>query len=70
MELEINKSISLEDCPIGLFLYKDTLCLKTEYGNNEGWLDCYIVESGEYLIANCKTAKQFRDLKVYSITVK
>lgn len=38
----------LKSCPVGLFLYGETLCLKTEYGNNEGRIDAYIVESGEF----------------------
>lgn len=40
--------VTLVECPIGLFWYGDTLCLKTEYGNNEGRIDAYIVESGEF----------------------
>jgi hypothetical protein len=41
---------TLARCPIGLFLCgKDRqLCLKTEYGNNEGRIDAYIVSSGEF----------------------
>jgi hypothetical protein len=39
---------TLEECPIGLFLSGDELCLKTEYGNNEGRIDAYIVSSGEF----------------------
>lgn len=41
--------VTLADCPIGLFQTLDgDLCLKTEYGNNEGRIDAYIVESGEF----------------------
>lgn len=40
--------VSLAECPIGLFWHGETLCLKTEYGNNEGRIDAYIVESGEF----------------------
>lgn len=40
---------SLADCPIGMFVSaRGSLCLKTEYGNNEGRIDAYIVESGEF----------------------
>ena len=38
----------LDDAPIGLFWYKDTLALKTEYRSNEGRIDAYIVSSGEF----------------------
>ena len=40
-------SATLAACPIGLFMSGDELCLKTEYGNNEGRIDAYIVSSGE-----------------------
>jgi hypothetical protein len=39
---------TLAECPIGLFKSQDgELCLKTEYGNNDGRIDAYIVSSGE-----------------------
>jgi len=44
--------VSLVECPIGLFFYEHehgrVLCLKTEYGNNKGRIDAYIVASGEF----------------------
>lgn len=41
-------TVTLADCPIGLFVADGgELCLKTEYGNNEGRIDAYIVSSGE-----------------------
>ena len=40
--------VTLVQCPIGLFMCGDELCLKTEYGNNEGRIDAYIVSSGEF----------------------
>lgn len=41
--------VSLAHCPIGLFLSADrALCLKTEYGDNDGRIDAYIVSSGEF----------------------
>lgn len=40
---------TLENCPIGLFESEGgELCLKTEYGNNEGRIDAYIVSSGKF----------------------
>lgn len=41
----------LDNCPIGLFLFGETLCLMTEYatlGSSGRQRDAYIVESGEY----------------------
>ena len=40
--------VTLLECPIGLFMFGGELCLKTEYRNNEGRLDAYIVSSGEF----------------------
>lgn len=42
------ETVTLAECPIGLFWCQDQLCLKTEYGNNEGRIDAYIVSSGEF----------------------
>ena len=43
------ETITLAECPIGLFESDaGELCLKTEYGNNEGRIDAYIVSSGEF----------------------
>lgn len=40
---------TLAECPIGLFVSAaGNLCLKTEYGNNDGRIDAYIVSSGEF----------------------
>lgn len=41
-------AVTLAQCPIGLFMVHGELCLKTEYGNNEGRIDAYIVSSGEF----------------------
>lgn len=40
--------MTLAECPIGLFMCHGELCLKTEYGTNEGRIDAYIVSSGEF----------------------
>lgn len=46
----MTEAVTLANCPIGLFMPVDSdeLCLKTEYGNNEGRIDAYIVSSGEF----------------------
>lgn len=45
----MSDTISLADCPIGLFESEGgELCLKTEYGNNDGRIDAFIVSSGEF----------------------
>lgn len=43
------RRVRLAACPVGLFLSgSDNLCLKTEYGNNEGRIDAFIIGSGEF----------------------
>ncbi len=44
------KLIPLEEYPKGLFMKNDTLCVKTEYGN-----ESYIVWSGERFCGGAKT---------------
>lgn len=58
------KKVELEDCPIGLFLYKDMLCIKTEDFDNER-PKCFIVSTGEILLnANEMSNEDYRNLKV------
>ena len=41
--------LTLAECPIGMFMSEyGTLCMKTEYSNNEGRIDAFIVSSGEF----------------------
>ncbi len=43
-----DKLMSIEDAPPGLVLTEDGyLIFKTEYGDNDGNLDCYVLASGE-----------------------
>lgn len=45
----VEPAVTLAECPVGLFLSAyGELCLKTEYGNNQGRIDAYIVSSGEF----------------------
>ena len=40
--------MTLAACPVGLFLYRDELCLKTEYRTEKGAVEAYIAASGEF----------------------
>lgn len=46
--IETGDPCTLAECPVGLFYHGDELCIKTEYGNNEGRIDAFIVSSGEF----------------------
>lgn len=60
-----NKLIPLKDYPSGLFICGDTLCVKTEYGN-----EAYIVESGEYFWGGAKTKEGIGDVLILPIPDK
>ena len=44
----------LSEAPVGLFLHKDDLCLKSEYAK-DGYAECFICESGEALLGGTST---------------
>ena len=60
-----NKLVPLRNCPIGLFIKDNTLCVKTEYRN-----ESYIVWSGEYFWGGAKTKQQIGDVLVLPIPDK
>lgn len=61
----MSKSVPLSECPIGLFVSDGgELCLKTEYGNNEGRIDAYIISSGEFFWGGAKTNLEQRRVMV------
>ncbi|MFD1477443.1 hypothetical protein, partial [Ancylobacter polymorphus] len=46
---EAGELTTLAECPVGLFLSDGgELCFKSEYGDNNGRIDAYIVRSGEF----------------------
>lgn len=56
------KLIPLRDYPKGLFIYDDTLCVKTEYGN-----ESYIVWSGEYFWGGANTKDEIGNVLILPI---
>lgn len=54
--------VPLKDCPIGLFIKDNTLCVKTEYGN-----EAYIVSSGEVFWGGARTKEEIGDILVLPI---
>ena len=58
-------TVSLASCPIGLFLSEGgELCLKTEYGGNDGRIDAYIVSSGEFFWGGTSWPEKQRQVQV------
>ena len=61
-----SRRLRLANCPVGLFLSAGgEICLKTEYGDNEGRIDAYIVSSGEFFWGGAKTRAEQRKVMVY-----
>lgn len=60
----MSSTTTLSNCPIGLFLFNGALCLKTEYGSNDGRIDAYIVESGEFFWGGTSRPPEQRALQV------
>lgn len=72
MKLKVsNKKVTLQELPKGsLFMCGDTLGLKSEYGDNDGWIDAYIVGSGEFFSGGVVSPMCQRNIKVYPVKVK
>ena len=63
--------LKLIEAPIGLFTFKNILCIKTEYSNihsdKNGTFttpDCYTISGGEYFWGNAKEARERNELIV------
>jgi len=64
-------AVKLKDCPIGLFTSEHgALCLKTEYGDNEGRIDAYIVDSGEFFWGGTNNAAEQRQVLVTPVVLR
>lgn len=64
------RTVSLASCPIGLFMSEGgELCLKTEYGDNNGRIDAYIVSSGEFFWGGTSEPIKQRQVQVRSVIV-
>lgn len=68
--IQIGEPVTLAECPVGLFLYDQTLALKTEYGDNEGRIDAYIVETGEFFWGGTMSKADQRQLVVRPVAIR
>ena len=60
------RKVRLGNCPIGLFLFQDEVCLKTEYWSN-GKPECFIVSSGEFFCGGVTNNDEYFDKFWYKI---
>lgn len=64
-----SKRVRIGNLKPGLFLYEDTLCLKTEYISTTARCECYIVKSGEILTVGGIDSDKFNALLVTPLYV-
>ena len=62
------RKVRLGRCPIGLFMFQDEVCLKTEYWSN-GKPECFIVSSGEFFCGGVTNNDEYFDLFVIPLII-
>ena len=71
MKLIKKNECKLENLPTGsLFLFESSLGLKTEYTDDDGPIDAYIIGSGEFFWGGTNTPKKQRELIVTEVEVQ
>lgn len=72
MRVSIARGIqTLGSLPAGsLFLYKGDVALKSEYRNDSGYPECFIVDSGEMFYGGAKSAEELNCLMVTPILLQ
>ncbi|MBR9841450.1 MAG: hypothetical protein GYB50_26890 [Rhodobacteraceae bacterium] len=59
----------LDHCPPGLFLAGDCLGFKSEYRNERGTCEAYVVSSGEFFWGGAKNAEEREALMVTPVEI-
>lgn len=62
------RKVRLGNCPIGLFMFQDEVCLKSEYWINDR-PECYIVSSGEMFCGGVSDREEYCNLMVISLNI-
>lgn len=62
------RKVRLGNCPIGLFMFQDEICIKTEYWTN-GKPECFIVSSGEILCGGITDNDEYFNLFVIPLII-
>lgn len=65
---QIERLVTLNLCPPGLFLFNGALCFRTEYRDHNG-AEAYVVQSGEYFWGGTNRAEDRGELLVNPITL-
>jgi hypothetical protein len=70
MEITIKKKIKLDELEPGkLFIYNETIALKTEYFTENGAIEAFIVGSGEMFWGGTSNAKEQSQLEVRELRI-
>jgi hypothetical protein len=71
MKLLLKKKTTLEDLPAGsLFLYGDTLGLKSEYYSDSNAIEAYIIGSGEMFWGGTKNVRDQKEIVVMEVQIE
>jgi hypothetical protein len=71
MKLLLGKKTTLYKLPkCSLFIFNETLCLKTEYRTEQGAIEAFIVGSGEMFWGGASTSLEQCKLKVIKVNAK
>ena len=71
MKIKIGELATLRELPKGsLFLHGETIGLKTEYSDNNGRIDAYIVGSGEFFWGGTDNPEDQSAVQVVSLKIK
>lgn len=62
------RKVRLGNCPIGLFMFQNEVCIKTEYWSN-GKPECFIVSSGEFFCGGVTDNDEYFDLFVIPLII-
>lgn len=62
------RKVRLGNCPIGLFMFQDEVCLKSEYWINDR-PECYIVSSGEMFCGGVTDRDEYCNLFVIPLII-
>jgi hypothetical protein len=58
------EEVPLADCPFGLFLWHETLALKTQYRARDSSIVAYVVSSGECFYGDARLCDELAKLMV------
>lgn len=62
--------VSLRDCPAGLFLFGGSLGFRSEYRSDEGHVEAFVLEGGEFFWGGARTQNDREELIVTPVQIE